>query len=67
MILNIFNSTYWKPMMSKMVFGKKKIIKSQWDDYRIPASKLEAHLYEPLNDFVTEYRMFIYRWHFPTV
>lgn len=54
-------------MMSKMVFGKKKIIKSQWDDYRIPASKLEAHLYEHLYDFVTEYRMFIYRWHFPTV
>lgn len=64
MILNTFNSTYWKPMMVKMVLEREKIMKSQWEDYRTPASKLEAHLCEHLNDFVTEYRTFICRWHF---
>lgn len=44
MILNIFINTYWKPMMSKMVLGRKKIIKSQWEDYRRASRKLEAYM-----------------------
>lgn len=54
-------------MMSKTVLGRKKIIKPQWEDYRISSSNLETHLYEHLNDFVTEYTAFVYRWNFITV
>lgn len=47
--------------MSKMVLGRKKIIKSQWEDYRRAARKLKTLLFEHINDFVTECRVFIYR------